>query len=52
MTVEARADAERLDGSDPLASFRARFVTDDEVVYLNGNSLGRLPLATIERLSA
>lgn len=46
-----RADAERLDAEDPLAPFRERFVFDDpETIYLDGNSLGRLPLATRERL--
>ena len=47
-----RARAERLDANDPLASFRDRFAIDDpETIYLDGNSLGRLPLATRERLS-
>ncbi len=33
-----------LDATDPLASFRERFVIDDPaLVYLDGNSLGRLP---------
>jgi kynureninase len=46
-----RADAERLDREDPLSSFRERFVIDDpETIYLDGNSLGRLPRATRERL--
>ena len=49
--VTDRADAERLDAQDPLAPFRDRFVFDDpETIYLDGNSLGRLPLATRERL--
>jgi kynureninase len=40
-----------LDRRDELAHFRSRFVsTDPELIYLDGNSLGRLPLATIERL--
>jgi kynureninase len=48
-----RAHAERLDVADPLAPFRERFVIDDpETLYLDGNSLGRLPLATRERLRA
>jgi kynureninase len=48
-----RAHAERLDAADPLASFRERFVLDDpQTIYLDGNSLGRLPLATRERLRA
>jgi kynureninase len=38
--------ARRLDAEDPLASFRERFVIDaPERVYLDGNSLGRLPKA-------
>ncbi|HEU0239990.1 MAG TPA: kynureninase [Micromonosporaceae bacterium] len=39
------------DVNDPLASFRDRFViTDDNLIYLDGNSLGRLPKATQDRL--
>jgi kynureninase len=45
-----RAEAEALDREDPLAHFRERFVLDGPVVYADGNSLGRLPEATIERL--
>ena len=42
-----------LDAADPLASFRDRFVIDDDLVaYLDGNSLGRLPRATLDRLAA
>ena len=46
------AFARRADRSDGLAHFRARFVEpDDEVVaYFDGNSLGRPPLASIERV--
>ena len=48
-----RHRAEHLDGSDPLASFRDRFVIDDpETIYLDGNSLGRLPVATRESIGA
>jgi kynureninase len=37
-----------LDASDPLESFRSRFVIDDpDMCYLDGNSLGRLPQATV-----
>jgi kynureninase len=47
-----RARAEELDAADPLAPFRARFVLDDDDrIYLDGNSLGRLPKATIEAVS-
>ena len=46
-----RDDARILDRDDPLASFRDEFlIPDDEVVYLDGNSLGRTPKATVERL--
>jgi kynureninase len=49
--VIAREDAVALDASDPLASFRDRFAIGDETqVYADGNSLGRLPLATLGRL--
>jgi kynureninase len=45
-----REEAVALDERDPLRSFRDRFVFDPDVVYLDGNSLGCLPRATIERL--
>jgi len=38
--------AVELDRSDPLAGFRDRYVlADPELIYLDGNSLGRLPAA-------
>ena len=47
----SRDDAHRLDLADPLASFRADFlIPDDGLIYLDGNSLGRTPKATVERL--
>jgi kynureninase len=46
-----REDAARLDAGDPLARFRDRFVIADEHrIYLDGNSLGRLPKGTRDRL--
>lgn len=49
--MSSRADAERLDRDDELAPFRQRFVlADGDRIYADGNSLGRLPLATAERL--
>ena len=47
----SRAAAEALDAADPLAGFRSRFAGADEdgpdrLLYLDGNSLGRMPLAT------
>ena len=49
--VIARSDAEELDRADPLAHWRDEFVIpDDDVVYLDGNSLGRTPKRTVEAL--
>jgi kynureninase len=48
----ATSDPAALDAADPLASFRDRFVIPDpDVVYFDGNSLGRPPLAALERLA-
>jgi kynureninase len=47
----SRARAEELDRTDDLRSFRQQFVVDDpSLIYLDGNSLGRLPKATLSRL--
>ncbi|MCB0248132.1 MAG: kynureninase [Anaerolineae bacterium] len=41
--------AYELDAADPLASFRERFViADPDLIYMDGNSLGRLPRASID----
>ena len=43
--------AKALDAADPLAELREQFaIGDDPVAYLDGNSLGRPPHTTIERL--
>ena len=40
-----------LDAHDPLARFRDEFVIDDpQMIYLDGNSLGRMPRRAAERL--
>jgi len=47
----SRSRAELLDAADPLAEFRTRFtVADPDLIYLDGNSLGRLPVSTAERI--
>ena len=49
--ARTRAECEALDAADPLASYRAEFVVDDDaLIYLDGNSLGRLPKATSDRV--
>jgi kynureninase len=46
-----RSYAEELDAADPLGRFRERFALGDpSLIYLNGNSLGALPLATLRRM--
>jgi kynureninase len=53
MTFSAdRSYAESLDAADELAGFRDRFVrADHDVVYLDGNSLGPLPVRTQARIA-
>lgn len=52
MTDPTRADAVALDAADPLAGRRDQFVIDDEgPIYMDGNSLGRLPHPTAARLA-
>jgi kynureninase len=47
------AFARRLDVEDDLASFRERFVLDEpDLIYMDGNSLGRLSHRTVERMQA
>lgn len=48
-----RQTALNLDLADPLRDFPAQFVVaDKETCYLDGNSLGRLPLKTIETVNS
>jgi kynureninase len=48
---DSRAAAAALDTHDPLAAFRARFYLPEGVIYLDGNSLGPLPLEAQRRLA-
>jgi kynureninase len=51
-TIDSTPERARaLDAADPLRSFRERFaIPDPDVVYLDGNSLGRPPLAALEAI--
>ena len=50
-TLRDRGYAEKLDAADPLAGYRERFLLEDPaLIYLNGNSLGALPRATLARM--
>jgi kynureninase len=43
--------ARQMDAADPLTAFRGRFIIEDpELIYLDGNSLGRLPRETVARM--
>src|ERR1041384_4026857 len=47
----SREFAEQLDQEDSLASYREQFVINDpDLIYLDGNSLGRMPKSVIERM--
>jgi kynureninase len=53
MKATDRQFALDLDARDPLARFRSQFViTDPNICYLDGNSLGRLPISTIEAVNS
>jgi kynureninase len=52
MKVTDREYSLELDQNDPLAGYRSKFViTDPNLCYLDGNSLGRLPHATVKAVS-
>ena len=52
MKVTDREYALELDRKDPLAHFKSQFVIGDpDMCYLDGNSLGRLPKATITAIN-
>mgnify|MGYP000639514647 FL=1 len=53
MKATDRQFALDLDARDPLARFRSQFViSDPNICYLDGNSLGRLPLSTVSAVNS
>jgi kynureninase len=51
-TEPGHEEATALDEVDPLASFRDGYVhSDPELIYLDGNSLGRLPTKAVETIA-
>ena len=49
-TPISRAALVTRDAVDPLAHFRDCFHIPDDLIYLDGNSLGPLPKRTVERM--
>lgn len=50
--ITDRGYALSLDENDPLKGFKSLFmITDPQMCYLDGNSLGRLPLATVSAVN-
>jgi kynureninase len=45
------SDANRLDVHDPLARFRDEFALPEDVIYLDGNSLGAAPIAAFDEVN-
>jgi len=51
MSKLQRSDLEKMDREDPLSGFRGHFSIPDNHIYMDGNSLGALPLATAQHLN-
>ncbi|UXU75905.1 MULTISPECIES: kynureninase [unclassified Paracoccus (in: a-proteobacteria)] len=49
-TIRDLAAAEAMDRADPLAQLREAFVLTDDLIYLDGNSLGAAPRAALDEL--
>lgn len=51
--ISERNIALQLDQQDPLKEYRSRFlITDPDLIYMDGNSLGRLPHSVAERMKS
>ena len=42
--------ARLLDQNDPLKTFKNRFIHQENEIYLDGNSLGKLPKSVLSKL--
>ena len=49
--MKQKINPENLDKLDKLAGFRSRFHNPKNEIYLDGNSLGKLPIETKKRVS-
>ena len=48
--MELKQIAIEKDNNDDLKSFKSRFVNNENEIYLDGNSLGKLPVGTENNL--
>ena len=51
MNALTREGFQKLDRDDPLAGFREEFFIPQDVIYMDGNSLGAMPKAAAQRVS-
>ena len=49
--MNKRQEAQERDRKDPLATFKASFFHPENEIYLDGNSLGKLPLKAKEKIA-
>ena len=43
-----RSAIQKMDAHDNLANFRTRFINEENLIYMDGNSLGKLPKEAVE----
>ena len=49
--MDIRNIALEKDNNDDLKTFKSKFLNNSNEIYLDGNSLGKLPLKSIENLN-